>query len=107
MAVIGPDGEKTAMTLFKNHFTLPSKEGDAPLQYIIQVRAGASTPTSRQSRVGEADKRYTMQVIDDQAVLEAHQYPHIPELLERKYEKMMKGLIGQQPGQRQRSQRSK
>lgn len=106
MAILGPDGEKTAMTLFKNHFMLPSKDGDEPLKYIIQVRAGASTPTSRQSRIGEADKLFAMQVIDDQAVLEAHQYPHIQELLARKYEKMQKGLIGGGPGTRQRSQRS-
>lgn len=106
MAIVGPDGEKTAMVLFKNHFTLPSKEGDTPLKYIIQVRAGASTPTSRQSRINESDKLFALGIIDDQAVLEAHQYPHIPELLERKYEKQQKGLIGGGPGARQRSQRS-
>jgi hypothetical protein len=106
MAVIGPDGEKTAMTIFKNHFMIPSETGDAPLQYIVQVRAGSAQPTSRQSRIGEADKLFTMGVIDDQAVLEAHQYPHIQELLERKYEKMQKGLMTP-PGARQRAQRSK
>lgn len=107
MAIIGPDGEKTAMVLFKNHFLLPSKSGDTPLEYIIQVRAGASAPTSRQSRINEADKLFAMQVIDDQAVLEAHQYPHIKELLDRKYEKMQKGIMGGVPGgTRQRSQRS-
>lgn len=106
MAVIGPEGEKTAMTIFKNHFMLPGDNGDSPLKYVIQIRAGASQPTSRQSRIAEADKLFAMGVIDDQAVLEAHQYPHIQELLERKYEKLMKGLLSP-PGARQRAQRSK
>lgn len=108
MAIIGPDGEKTAMVLFKNHFMMQSDGKDIPLEYIIQVRAGSSAPTSRQSRIGEADKLYTLGVIDDQAVLEAHQYPHIEELLKRKYEKQMKGLIGAGgAGARQRAGRSR
>lgn len=106
VAILGPDGQKTAMVLFKNHFMLPSKDGNIPLKYEIQVRAGATTPTSRQSRVGEMDKLFAMGVVDDQAVLEAHQCPHIPELLQRKYEKQQKGLIGPAPGARQRTGRS-
>jgi hypothetical protein len=107
MAIIGPDGEKTAGVFFRNHFMIPDADDDrdlSPMKYICQVRAGSSTPTSRGARIQEADKLFAMGIIDDQAVLEAHQYPHIKELLTRKYDKMQKGLMGGGPGMRQRSQ---
>lgn len=107
MAIVGPDGQQTAGIFFRHHWMIPGKDGDAPLKYVVQVRAGSTTPTSRQSRVAEADKLFSMGVIDDQAVLEAHQYPHIKELLSRLYEKRQKGLIGGGPGMRQRSQRQR
>lgn len=105
MAIIGPEGEKTAITLFSRHFYAPSDEGNTPLKFIIQIRAGSTTPTSRQARVAEADKLFTQGAIDDLAVLQAHQYPHAQEVLDRLYKKRQQGLVGA-PGQRQRSQRT-
>ena len=103
MAIVGPDGQQTAGIFFRNHWMIPDKKGDTPMKYVIQIRAGSTTPTSRQSRIAEADKLFAMGTIDDQALLEAHQYPHIQELLARLYDKRQKGLIG--GGARQRSQR--
>lgn len=106
MAIVGPDGQKTAAVFFQNHFMIPEKDTElSPLKYILQVRAGSQTPTSRGSRVNEADKLFAMGVVDDQAVLEAHQYPHIEELLMRLYDKRQKGLIGGGAAMRQRSPR--
>ena len=106
MAIVGPDGEKTAAVLFAHHWHIPSKDGDIPMEYQVQIRAGSSTPTSRQARIAEADKLYGMGALDDQAVLEAHQYPHIDENLQRLYEKRQKGLLGGAgPASRQRSAR--
>lgn len=102
MAIVGPDGNKTALALFAKHFWTPGRDGSEPLKYMIQCRAGASLPTSRQARIAEADKLYAMGTIDDQALLEAHQYPHIPEILQRKYQKIMQGLFNP-PGARQRT----
>jgi hypothetical protein len=110
MAIVGPDGEKTAAIFFRYHWMLPTAGKDdemIPLEYIIQVRAGSSAPTSRQSRIAEADKLFAMGVIDDQAVLESHQFAHLQDVLERKYEKQQKGLIGMGGGARVRAQRSR
>jgi len=106
MAIVGPDGEKTAATIFANHWHLPSRNGDIPMEYLVQIRAGSSTPTSRQARISEADKLFAMGVIDDQAALEAHQYPHADEILMRLYTKRQQGLAGAGgPASRQRSQK--
>jgi len=105
-AILGPDGEKTAMVIFSRHFYAPSDDGDVPLKFIVQVRAGAAAPTSRQARIGEADKLFALGVIDDLAVLNAHQYPHAQEILARLYDKRQKGLMGGGPGARKTAGRT-
>lgn len=105
-AIIGPDGKKTAMALRGRHFYSPDSNGSAPLKFVLTIQAGANSPTSRQARIAEADKLAAMGVIDDQAILETHQWPHIQEMLQRKYWKMQQGLWGA-PGARQRAGRSK
>lgn len=100
-AILGPDGEKTALVLQARHFYAPSETGDAPLKFIIQVRAGSAAPTSRQARIGEADKLFALGAIDDLALLNAHQYDHAQEVLDRLYQKRMQGLAGGGPGARQ------
>lgn len=103
-AIIGPDGEKSAMVLFSRHFYAPSEDGDAPLKFIIQVTAGASAPTSRQARIGEADKLFALGAIDDLALLNAHQFSHPQEVLERLYDKRQKGLMGSPAASRSQRQ---
>lgn len=104
LAIVGQTGELSTMALHARHFYSPSDGGATPLKFVIQIRAGASMPTSRQARMAEADQLFALQAIDDQALLEAHQYPHIPEILERKYNKIQAGLMGG-TGARQRAGR--
>jgi hypothetical protein len=104
MSVAGPGAQKSAIALSARHFLVPTPKGAEPLKYSLLIQAGASAPTSRQARVGEADKLFAMGAIDDQALLEAHQYPNLNEIIQRRIAKQSAG-VHQPPGARQRSQR--
>lgn len=104
MAIVGPSGEQSSIALQSRHFYGPTENGAAPLKYTLQLRAGASLPTSRQARVQEADKLYAMGTIDRQALLEAHQYPGITTVLKRIQAGIQDGTFNP-PGARQRTQR--
>ena len=93
------------MALRARHFYGPTDKGAAPLKYMVNIKAGAASPTSRQARMAEADNLFVIGAIDDEAVLEAHQYPHIKEILSRKYSKEAAG-VPQAPGARQRAGRT-
>lgn len=96
MAILGPDGEQSTLALKARHFDAPTPKGATPLKYTINIKAGAASPTSRQARMAEADNLFTLGVIDDEAVLEAHQYPRAKQVIQRKYEKVAAGA--QEPG---------
>jgi hypothetical protein len=53
------------------------------MKYSLIVKAGSSAPTSRQSRIAEADALFSMHAIDSQAVLEAHAWPHWQDVVSR------------------------
>jgi hypothetical protein len=77
LAIVGPDGENSALLLASKHFYSPSIHGTvAPLKFALLVMAGADNPTSRQSRIAEADALFALHAIDRPAVLEAHAFPH-------------------------------
>lgn len=104
-SIIGPDGAQTAKVLQARHFYGPTAKGGAPLKFIINIQAGSSTPTSRQARTAEADTLFAMGAIDRQALLEAHQYPHSQQIIDRINKEMAQGTFSP-PGARQRSQRT-
>lgn len=103
-AIVGAGGQQTSLALSARHFLTPTSKGATPLKYSLLIQAGASAPTSRSARIAEADKLFAMGAIDDQSLLEAHQYPNYMEVIKRKIEKQSKG-VHQPPGARQRSQR--
>lgn len=106
MAIIGPDGAQTSMALRARHFYGPSDRGAAPLKYTVNIKAGAASPTSRQARMAEADNLFVIGAVDDEAVLEAHQYPNAKEVIRRKTEKEAAGLAQPGgPGARQRTRK--
>lgn len=108
IAVVGPDGAKTAKSLHYSHFLIHSDDNKlVPLKYIVMVNAGSDGPTSRAARVNEADKLFTLGVVDDEYVLQIRQTKGIKEILARKYYKMQQGLMGGGPGQRQRAGRQR
>lgn len=104
MAIVGPEGEQTSMVLQARHFYGPTEHGASPMKFMIQIKSGASAPTSRQARTAEADTLFGMGALDRRGVLEAHQYPHIDEIIKRINEGIKDGTFNP-PGARQRSQR--
>ena len=88
IAILGPSGEKSALHLAARHFYAPyrndrDEQKMMPLKYGLIVTAGANNPTSRSSRIAEADTLFAMGAIDQQAVLEAHNYPNWQEIVQR------------------------
>ena len=108
LAIIGPDGEKTALALKARHFYLPTPDPDdhsMPMRFTLSVHAGSSLPTSRVARAQEADVLFAMGAIDGQAVLEAHQWPGAAAISARVAQAQAAGTH-EPPGARQRTQRT-
>ncbi len=85
VAITGPQSLQPTLALSARHFYSPYRGIDAdgkdhtklvPLKYSLLVSAGADNPTSRQSRISEADTLFAMGAIDGEAVLESHNYPN-------------------------------
>jgi hypothetical protein len=84
VAIVGQDGENSALLLASRHFYSPSIHGTvAPMKFSLLVIAGASNPTSRQARIAESDALFAMKAIDRPAVLAAHAYPHWQQIDQR------------------------
>jgi hypothetical protein len=81
MAIVGEDGEDSALRLAARHFFMPSINAvtgnmeSVPMKFSLIVKAGSSSPTSRQARIAEADALRAMGAIDNEAVLEVHNFP--------------------------------
>lgn len=106
-AIIGEEGDMVAKSLAGQHFYVPSRNGSAPLKYVIRVEAGSGGPTSRAARMAEADRLYGLGAVDDQYVLQKHRVRNVKAVLSRLYDKRQKGLVaapkatgGKQPGGR-------
>jgi hypothetical protein len=102
--VIGPSGERAALALKSRHFYSPTKRGGSPYKFNLLVNAGSDLPTSRLARAQEADVLFAMGAIDEQAVLEAHNWPNRGEVWRRVMELKAQGWTP--PGARQRTQRT-
>jgi hypothetical protein len=84
MAIVGEEGQNTAIRLAARHFYTPSPgTGGEPMKFSLQVMAGSSNPTSRQARIAEADALLAMGAIDRQAVLMTHNFPHWQDIEQR------------------------
>lgn len=104
VAIVGPDGEQTSLTIASNHFLVPSAEGRVPLRYAVKVNAGSSAPTSRAARTSEADHLAALGAFDDVELLKRHEIPNFQSIIDRKDQRIQSGLYNP-PGARQRSQR--
>lgn len=84
LAIVGPDGSNSALLLASKHFYTPSIHGTvAPMKFALLVMAGADNPTSRQSRIAEADALFGLKAIDRPALLEQHAFPHWQQIDQR------------------------
>jgi hypothetical protein len=90
LAIVGPTGENSALLLASKHFYTPSIHGKvAPMKFALLVMAGADNPTSRQSRIAEADALFALKAIDRPAVLEQHAFPHWQQINDRMQQQEM------------------
>lgn len=83
VSIVGDSGDQTSLALAGRHFYSPDSMGATPLRFALMVDAGANNPTSRSSRISEADTLFAMGAIDRQAVLEAHNYPNAQSIAQR------------------------
>jgi hypothetical protein len=90
VAIVGPNGENSALLLASRHFYSPSFRGKVePMKFSLLVHAGSDNPTSRQARIAEADALAAMNLIDRPAVLEQHNFPHWQSIDQRMQQKEM------------------
>lgn len=100
VAIVGPDGENSALLLASKHFYSPSIFGEvAPMKFSLLIIAGADNPTSRQARIAEADALFALQAIDRPALLEQHAFPHWQSVDKRMSDKEMAIAQAQAEGQ--------
>lgn len=63
-----------------------AKQAFRILQMTVEIEAGSSLPTSRMARREEAIELFSAGAIDQQALLEAYEYPNAEEILKRMQE---------------------
>jgi hypothetical protein len=71
------------------------KEAFRILQMVVEIEAGSSLPTSRMARREEALELFGASAIDQQALLEAYDYPKADEIIKRMQEKEMQQMEAQ------------
>lgn len=104
VSIVGQSGVQSSKFFEANHFKLGSGKQQA-LKYSVRVDAGAAASTSRASRMAQADMGLAMGAIDDQAWLEAHNFPNWQQVNERVSKQKAMGTM-QPPGARQRAGRT-
>lgn len=90
VALLGPNGDRTTKIFKAKHFYVPnanpsesSPQRTLPFRFQLLIDAGSSLPTSRQARAAEADALFAMGALDQQGVLEAHQWPNRALIIQR------------------------
>ena len=106
VAIVGPDGEQTSLQTAARHFYGPNDSGSVPFRFSVFIDAGANNPTSRTSRISEADTLFAMHGIDRQALLQAHNYPHAMEINARMEQQEAQQAQQNPPGARVRARRT-
>src|SRR5215467_13155972 len=105
VAILGPNGQFASLFLAGHHFYDPATRGDTPLKFVVRAEAGANKPTSRNARMQESERLYSLGAVDDQYVLDSHGIPDSDQVLHRLYDKRQKGFVGMGAGARQRTGR--
>jgi hypothetical protein len=106
MAIAGPSGERTSLTLKSRHFLVPTSEGAFPMKFSLGVDAGSRMHTSRSMREDRAIQLYTLGLVDRDAALSDLNYPNAAIVAKRQNEREQQmAAMGQQagPGARQRA----
>jgi len=85
VSFLGPGGERMISALGQRHFYVPDPDSPtpSPIKFALHVQAGSTLPTSRQARSADADTLFAMGAIDEEAVLQAHEFPNWPDVVAR------------------------
>lgn len=106
VSMVGQSGERTSKAIRTLHFYNATEEGRIPLRFQLTVRAGSALSTSRAARIAEADTLYAVGAIDEEALLEAHDFPNRNMVAARVREmKAAAGMLGAPPTQRAAARR--
>lgn len=104
--VLGPDGTKLVKALRSQHFYLEQGDDRVPLKFALNIQAGSMLPTSKQARAQEAQTLFALGIIDEEAVLDAMDWPGRSKIIQRVREvKALTGTLGQPPTQRAAARR--
>lgn len=99
--ILGPDGQSLTKALAAQHFYLPGPDGKIPLQFALSIEGGSMLPTSKQARAAEAQTLFALGAIDEEALLEAMDWPGRSATVSRVRDmKALQGTLGQPPGAR-------
>jgi hypothetical protein len=102
VSFLGPSGERMVADLKGKHFYVPDRnsESPSPIRFALHVQAGSTLPTSRQARSADADTLFAMGAIDEEAVLQAHEFPNWPDVVARvREQKAAMAAQGEDPSQ--------
>lgn len=106
MAIAGPSGERTSLTLKSRHFLVPTSEGAVPMKFMLQVDAGSRLHTSRSMREDREIQLFTLGAIDRTGLLEGINYANAGQVAKRMDERdaqMAAMGAAAAPGARQRA----
>jgi hypothetical protein len=110
MAIAGPSGERTSLTLKARHFMVPTSQGGTPMMFALNVDAGSRLHTSRAMREDRAVQLYTLGLIDRSSALSDLGYPNAGDVAgrmdEQEKQAAVMGGAPPGPGQRQRAGRT-
>jgi hypothetical protein len=101
VALVGPNGERTARSLAAKHFYWPTGDDTLemlPFSFQLLVQAGSMLPTSRQARAAEAQTLFALGAIDHLSLLEAVDWPNRQLVYQRVMQQAQAGITG--PDQR-------
>lgn len=99
VAIVGSDGQTSSLALKSRHFMIATEAGAVPMEFQLMIQPGSSL-VSPQARQQEADVLFAMGAIDNQAVLEAHDYPNRDLILQRIQAQVAAGTF-EPPGARE------
>jgi hypothetical protein len=104
VAIVGDKGSTTSLLLAARHFYSPSRNPETgkydltPMAFSLNVNAGSDRPTSRQARIAEVDALFAMKAVDQQTVLQVHQFADWQDIVKRMQDAAMALAAAQHNG---------
>lgn len=97
VALVGQQGERTALALRSRHFYTQTDQGAVPMRFLLNVNAGSQLPISPQAMAEKANFLFQAGAIDEIALLQAHRWPHYQAVYQRVMAQRQAMLTAQPP----------